>query len=218
MANAIIENVEPTETGVATGMNTIMRTVGGAVGGQLSAAVLTAHLGVGGNPTDAGYTAAFTVIAISLLGSVVFVLAVPGRRHARKAAATSPGAEEVPAGLLVEPAVPIAIDEPLSGQTLAGRVRRGRERVPAAVLTVIGDHGREVLHTRADDAGEFRIHVPSGHYYVIVTDAGRDPKAVAVELNGHPVSLDVALPAPDVTEPLPVAPNFPPAEYLTPRA
>ncbi|MBA3745674.1 hypothetical protein [Sporichthya sp.] len=43
---------------------------------------------------------------------------------------------------------------------------------PGAV-TVIGLDGREVLHTRADDAGEFTIGVPPGRYFVVATDAGR---------------------------------------------
>ncbi len=42
MANLIIENVGPGETGVATGMNTVTRTVGGAFGGAATASILAA--------------------------------------------------------------------------------------------------------------------------------------------------------------------------------
>ena len=40
MANLIIENVGPEQTGVATGMNTVTRTVGGAFGGAATASIL----------------------------------------------------------------------------------------------------------------------------------------------------------------------------------
>ena len=42
MVNLIIENVGPTETGIATGMNTVTRTVGGAFGGAAVASILAA--------------------------------------------------------------------------------------------------------------------------------------------------------------------------------
>jgi hypothetical protein len=188
-----------------------MRTVGGAVGGQLSAAVLTAHLAANGDNTDSGFTAAFTVVAVSLVAAVVFVLAIPGKRRGRAPAA------EVPAGLVEEVVTGLGVDTELASGVLLGRVQRGTARVPAAVLTVIGMDGREVLHTRADESGEFAVHVPSGRYYVIATDEGRDPQAVAVELNGHPVTVNVALPSP-VEELFPAAPSFAPVEDFVPRA
>ena len=43
MANLIIENVGPEQTGVATGMNTVTRTVGGAFGGAATASILAGH-------------------------------------------------------------------------------------------------------------------------------------------------------------------------------
>src|SRR5581483_2163887 len=70
MANLIIENVGPGETGVATGMNTVTRTVGGAFGGAATASVLasTVH---GGVPTAHGYTQAFALCAIALVAGVL---------------------------------------------------------------------------------------------------------------------------------------------------
>jgi hypothetical protein len=197
MVNGIIESVDTTETCVATGMNTIMRTVGGAIGGQIAAAVLTAHLDLDGELTDAGFTAAFATITVSLVVAVIFVLAIPGRRRL-------PVQVPAPAGLAEAALTPAAEPDRAPG-VLVGRVRRSGARVPAAVLTVIGLDGREVLHTRADAAGEFTVEVPPGRYFVIATDAGRTPHAVSVELNGHPVDLDLVLPTavvrPDRAEP-----------------
>ena len=45
MANLIIENVGPEQTGVATGMNTVTRTVGGAFGGAAVASMLAGSVG-----------------------------------------------------------------------------------------------------------------------------------------------------------------------------
>jgi MFS family permease len=49
MANLIIENVGPAQTGVATGMNTVTRTVGGAFGGAAVASILAGTVGSGGS-------------------------------------------------------------------------------------------------------------------------------------------------------------------------
>ena len=51
MANLIIENVGPEQTGVATGMNTVTRTVGGAFGGAAVASMLAGSVGANGFPT-----------------------------------------------------------------------------------------------------------------------------------------------------------------------
>ena len=45
MVNLIIENVGPTETGIATGMNTVTRTIGGALGGAAVASILASTVG-----------------------------------------------------------------------------------------------------------------------------------------------------------------------------
>ena len=77
MANLIIENVGPTQTGVATGMNTVMRTLGGAFGGAVTASLIAATVGVSGYATAGGYTAAFALCAAALAVSVVAGLAIP---------------------------------------------------------------------------------------------------------------------------------------------
>lgn len=77
MANLIIENVGPTQTGVATGMNTVMRTLGGAFGGAVTASLIAATVGVSGYATAGGYTSAFALCAAALAVSVVAGLAIP---------------------------------------------------------------------------------------------------------------------------------------------
>jgi EmrB/QacA subfamily drug resistance transporter len=82
MANLIIENVGPAETGVATGINAVTRTVGGAFGGAAVASILAASIGVGGFPSEHGFTVAFAACAIALILGVLVGLAIPQRRPA----------------------------------------------------------------------------------------------------------------------------------------
>jgi len=80
MANLIIENVGPTQTGVATGMNTVTRTVGGAFGGAATASILAGTVGSSGYPTAHGYTASFVLCTAALALSLLVGLAIPQRR------------------------------------------------------------------------------------------------------------------------------------------
>jgi EmrB/QacA subfamily drug resistance transporter len=80
MANLIIENVGPEQTGVATGMNTVTRTVGGGFGGAATASVIAGTVGVSGYPSAHGYTAAFTLCAVALAVGVVVGVGIPQRR------------------------------------------------------------------------------------------------------------------------------------------
>jgi MFS family permease len=82
MVNLIIENVDPTETGVATGMNTVTRTVGGAFGGAITASILAATVGATGYPSSHGFTVAFASCALVLGLGVLVGLAIPPRRSA----------------------------------------------------------------------------------------------------------------------------------------
>ncbi len=82
MANLIIENVGPTQTGVATGMNTVTRTVGGAFGGAATASLIAGTINETGYPTAGGYTAAFALCAAGLAIGVLAGLLIPGRRPA----------------------------------------------------------------------------------------------------------------------------------------
>jgi EmrB/QacA subfamily drug resistance transporter len=81
MANLIIENVGPEQTGVATGMNTVTRTVGGAFGGAATASILAGTV-TGGYPTEHGYTDAFALCVIGMVLSVAAGLAIPQKRPA----------------------------------------------------------------------------------------------------------------------------------------
>ena len=96
MANLIIENVGPAQTGVATGMNTVTRTVGGGFGGAAVASLLAGTVGASGYPTAHGYTEAFALCAIALvLGVAVGSRSRSGgprRRSSRTPSATSPSA------------------------------------------------------------------------------------------------------------------------------
>jgi EmrB/QacA subfamily drug resistance transporter len=80
MANLIIENVGPEQTGVATGMNTVTRTVGGGFGGAAVASLLAGTVGANGFPTAHGYTAAFILCAVALGIGVAVGFAIPQRR------------------------------------------------------------------------------------------------------------------------------------------
>jgi EmrB/QacA subfamily drug resistance transporter len=80
MANLIIENVGPGETGIATGMNTVTRTVGGAFGGAATGSVLAGTVGASGYATAEGFTAAFALCAGALVVGVLVGLAIPQRR------------------------------------------------------------------------------------------------------------------------------------------
>src|SRR5919199_6991652 len=97
MANAVVEAVAPTETGVATGMNTIMRTIGGSIGAQVAAAIVTGSLIAGTSfPEEAGYTDAFVISAIVLTTAATVSLAIPRSRRGAEDEATAPE-EAVPA-------------------------------------------------------------------------------------------------------------------------
>jgi hypothetical protein len=80
MANLIIENVGPEQTGVATGMNTVTRTVGGAFGGAATASLIAGTLGSSGYPSAHGYTTAFALCAGALAIGVLTGLLIPPRR------------------------------------------------------------------------------------------------------------------------------------------
>jgi EmrB/QacA subfamily drug resistance transporter len=80
----VIDNVHPSQTGVATGMNSIMRTVGAAFGGQISAAIVSAVVIPGTFvPSEAGYTIALCVAATSALLGLLLSFAL--RRAAVRA-------------------------------------------------------------------------------------------------------------------------------------
>jgi MFS family permease len=80
MVNLIIENVDPTETGIATGMNTVTRTVGGAFGGAAVASILASSVQTAGYPAAHSFTLAFAACAIAIALGVAVGLWIPQRR------------------------------------------------------------------------------------------------------------------------------------------
>lgn len=95
MANLIVQNVRPDQTGVATGMNTVARSLGGALGAQVVAAILTASV-VSVHPTEGAFTAAFLFGAVMLAVAVAVTTLIPGRAApgtvtSRSVAAGDPG-------------------------------------------------------------------------------------------------------------------------------
>ena len=80
MANLIIENVGPEQTGVATGMNTVTRTVGGAFGGAATASILAGTVTAERLPDPHGFTLAFAACAVALGIGILVGLAIPQRR------------------------------------------------------------------------------------------------------------------------------------------
>lgn len=78
MANLIVQNVRPEQTGVATGMNTVARSVGGALGAQIVATILTASV-VAQHPTEDAFTIAFLFGAAMMIVAVVASVLIPAR-------------------------------------------------------------------------------------------------------------------------------------------
>ncbi len=91
MPKLIVNNVRPTETGVATGMNTVVRTVGGVIGAQVGAVLLAANVAPGTSvPTEAGFVDAFWVGTVgALVAAVAALWARPRRARPQEEAETA---------------------------------------------------------------------------------------------------------------------------------
>jgi MFS family permease len=84
IGSLVIENSEPSETGVASGVNMITRTIGAAIGAQVAAALISAHTAAGSLiPDEAGFTVAFAAAAAAA-GLALVPAAGLGRRRARR--------------------------------------------------------------------------------------------------------------------------------------
>jgi EmrB/QacA subfamily drug resistance transporter len=83
-ANLMVEAVPQEVTGVASAINAIMRTVGGAIGAQISAAIVSAELVLGGRfPAESGFVAAFAMSAAGALVALAVTFAIPARARDR---------------------------------------------------------------------------------------------------------------------------------------
>ncbi|MEU4678149.1 MFS transporter [Micromonospora sp. NPDC023737] len=100
MANLIVANVSPSQTGVATGMNANIRTIGGAIGAAVVSSVITAHPQASGLPREAGFTTGFLLLTAIALAAAVAALIVPsGRRAMGRRRPARPTTSEVSGGL-----------------------------------------------------------------------------------------------------------------------
>lgn len=75
LANVVLSSVPAHQTGVASGMNANIRMIGGAMGSAMMAGVISARMGPGGFPLEAGYRDGFLVLAcVSLVAALVALL------------------------------------------------------------------------------------------------------------------------------------------------
>jgi len=82
-ANLMVEAVPQEVTGVASAINAIMRTVGGAIGAQLSAAIVSAQLVLGGRfPAESGFVTAFAMSGVGALVALGVTFLIPARERA----------------------------------------------------------------------------------------------------------------------------------------
>jgi EmrB/QacA subfamily drug resistance transporter len=80
MANLTVEAVPMNMTGIASAINAIMRQIGGAIGAQVSAAIVSAHLVLGGTfPAESGYTTAFAMSGVGAIVALGVTFAIPAR-------------------------------------------------------------------------------------------------------------------------------------------
>jgi EmrB/QacA subfamily drug resistance transporter len=94
MAYLVVDSVRPEQTGVASGMNSNIRTLGGSIGTAVVASIVASSAVRGGRPTEAGFTAAFAVLAaVALLGASAGLL-IPRPRAGRAAEPRLPARPE----------------------------------------------------------------------------------------------------------------------------
>jgi EmrB/QacA subfamily drug resistance transporter len=84
MTNAILANVPPSQTSVATGLNTLARTIGGSIGTAVLAAILSSTATARNVPTETGFTRSFWICAGMLTIALLVSLLLPAGRRRRK--------------------------------------------------------------------------------------------------------------------------------------
>ncbi|GGN66973.1 MFS transporter [Nocardia rhizosphaerihabitans] len=82
-----------------------------------------------------------------------------------------------------------------TGRVIAGLLRRDDARpVPAAILTLIDQHGHQVARGNGDADGAYVIAAPQpGNYVLIAAAAGHQPEAVSVSLGERALHVDLML-------------------------
>jgi MFS family permease len=79
LATLVVENADPSQTGVASGMNNVLRTIGGAFGGQVAATILASDVLGSGLPTEDAFVLAFAVCGITSLIAFGAAFLIPRR-------------------------------------------------------------------------------------------------------------------------------------------
>jgi MFS family permease len=79
LATLVVENADPSQTGVASGMNNVLRTVGGAFGGQIAATILASDVLPGGLPSEDAFVIAFVMCGVATLAAFGATFAIPRR-------------------------------------------------------------------------------------------------------------------------------------------
>ncbi|MFT4049109.1 MAG: MFS transporter [Solirubrobacterales bacterium] len=79
LATLVVENADPTQTGVASGMNNVLRTVGGAFGGQIAATILASNTLSSGRPSEDAFVLAFVMCGVATLAAFGAGFAIPRR-------------------------------------------------------------------------------------------------------------------------------------------
>ena len=78
MPTIILQSVPHEQSGQSSAINMILRTTGSAIGVQMAAALITSSIS-GGDPTDAGYTAAFGLSVGAGIVALAIALLIPRR-------------------------------------------------------------------------------------------------------------------------------------------
>lgn len=82
-----------------------------------------------------------------------------------------------------------------TGRVIAGLLRRDDARpVPAAILTLIDQHGHQVARGNGDADGSYVIEAPEpGNYVLIAAAVGHQPEAVSVSMGERAQHVDLTL-------------------------
>jgi predicted MFS family arabinose efflux permease len=83
MSNLVVQGVPPEQTGVASGMNANIRTIGGSIGAAVMSSIVTSATGIGGLPSESGYTRGFGLLTLATIAAAVSAMLVPAVARAR---------------------------------------------------------------------------------------------------------------------------------------
>ncbi|NKY50635.1 MFS transporter [Nocardia vermiculata] len=202
MPAIIVAAVPPAQTGAATGMNANVRTVGGAIGSAVSGVILTsgAHT-AGGFAADSGYTNVFWFLGgVAVLGAAAAAIVPTVRANRAEAESVAPVLSDedpapLPGSVVPEATAQLATADVTPGASIGGRIgRENGQPVPASVLTLIDQHGKQVSRAIGDADGGYAVAAPGPGGYVLIASAnGHSPVAVNVVIGARPQRVDLTL-------------------------